>query len=146
MDGTARRRDGRLGRLGAAALMAAALTGTATACTDASAPRFEAEDLRAGPCRDMGTALLDVERVQRGMAAGDVEATAAAEGYARAQAQLREQTSAAEPAVAEATRELRTAMGHFRVGADAGTSTTDQGEAVRLALDEVLQACGVDLS
>jgi hypothetical protein len=145
VDATAWRRTRRPARLGLALVAAAALT-AAGGCTDASEPRFQVDDLRAGPCRDMGAALLEVERTQRELTAGQAQAAPAAGGYAEAQARLRDVGEAAEPAVAEPARELRTAIGLFRVGVDAGTLTEEEGEAVRTALDDVLRACGVDVS
>ena len=127
--------------VGVATLMALSLS----ACSSGSDPRFEVSDLAAGACRDAGEALLAVERSQRELAAGDIEPDAAAADYKDLQDHLLDARDGAPPEVASGLRSLVTAMGFFRVGVDAGTLGDAQTDQVREALDDTLDACGVEL-
>ena len=113
-------------------------------CTSSDSPRFEVGDLAAGTCSQVGEPLLEVERTQSELAAGALDAPAAAADYEQLQADLLAARETADQPVADALRTLVTSMGFFRVGAAAGTSSEIQQEQLRGSLDAVLVACGVE--
>lgn len=128
------------------ALAAFALLAGAGGCTGADAPRFEVAELSPGPCRDMGTDLVEVERTQRELLAGTAQADAAAAGYAAIQDRLITVHEGADPTVADPVRALVTALGVYRIGAAADSLARDHGASVRARLEEVVAACGVELT
>lgn len=134
-----RRAGGLSGGLAGALLLLAA-------CSGASDPRFDADDISGEPCQGMGDALAQVERAQREVAAGDIDAPAAAAVYAEAREPLEQVAEAAEEELAGQVTELVTALGVFRVGADVGSLNEDHAETVQATLDAVVTTCGVDVS
>ena len=139
----------RSGRRGGARIgrgVAGALLLLSTACSGASDPRFDADDLSNQSCQGMKEALAQVEQAQREVAAGDIDAPAAAAVYAQAREPLEQVGDAADPDLARQVTDLVTALGVFRVGADVGSLDEEHAETVRATLDAVVTTCGADVS
>lgn len=114
-------------------------------CSSDDGPSFEVDDLAAGPCREAGPALSEIDRTQRAYVAGDLDAGEAAGGYDDLQDQLLAAREDADPEVGDPVRELVTSLGVFRLGVAAGTTNEVQQERLQDQLGAVLVACGVEL-
>lgn len=107
--------------------------------------RFEVDDLAAGACTQAGPALAELERTQRELGAGDLDAAEAAAGYEDLQDQLLAARDEADQEVGDPLRALVTSLGVFRLGVAAGTTSEVQQQELSGRLDAALQACGAEL-
>lgn len=116
---------------------AALLAVVAAGCSSDS---LDVEGFAAGACTDIAPTLQDVDEALRQVGDEDIEPRAAGDRFEAAREVLQPVAdSGDEPA--EPVQALITQLGFFRIGVDSNNYDGTQDDAVRTALDGVVEAC-----